>query len=320
MIIKASYMTNNIAERAQMGVLSDPSTFAEYLTFVLKSTADTESVQDALSQISGIEKSIAQKDPSANLSITVGIAKNAWTTALPDVVMPKHLTTFTEMKDGERHFPSTAGDIFLMIKSERIDLNYQAAKYLLAAFKDSAELVEDIQGFKYLDNRDLIDFVDGTENPKHQARVNAVLVQDEAEIHLGGSYLTVQRYVDREMSWHEQPQHYQEQVIGRTKFDNIELDDDEKPAWAHNNKSKVVIDDQEIKMLRQNRPFGNALEHGTMFIGFAADSNVIETSLRQMMYADENGDYDRLLDFVDAKSGANYFVLSQTAMALFDDE
>ncbi|RJX73656.1 Dyp-type peroxidase [Vibrio sinensis] len=313
-------MTNNIAERAQLGVLSDPSTFAEYLTFVLKSTADTESVQDALSQIAGIEKSISQKDPSANLTITVALSKNGWPLILPDVPTPIHLTTFTEMQDGNRHFPSTAGDIFLIIKSERIDLNYQAAKYLLSAFRESADLVEDIQGFKYLDNRDLIDFVDGTENPKHQARIDAVLVKDDEEVHLGGSYLTVQRYVDKELEWQKQPQEYQEKVIGRTKFDNIELDDDVKPAWAHNNKSKVIIDDKEIKMLRQNRPFGNALEHGTMFIGFTADSNVIETSLRQMIHADSNGDYDRLLDFVDAKSGANYFVLSQTLMEMFDDE
>ena len=313
-------MTNNITECAQVGVLSDPSTFAEYLTFVLKSTADTDSVQDALSQVVGIEKSISQKDPSASLNITVAISKSAWPLVLPDVATPIHLTTFPEMEDGSRHFPSTEGDIFLIIKSERIDLNFQAAKYLLTAFRDSADLVEDIQGFKYLDNRDLIDFVDGTENPKNQARIDAVLVQDDDEIHLGGSYLTVQRYVDKELEWRKQPQEYQEQVIGRTKFDNIELDDEAKPAWAHNAKSKVIIDDKEIKMLRQNRPFGNALEHGTMFIGFAADSNVIDISLRQMIYADDNGDYDRLLDFVDAKSGANYFVLSQAVMDMFDDE
>lgn len=313
-------MTQNIAELAQAGALSNPSTFAEYLTFVLSENADTESLQDAFSQIAGIEKSIAQKDLTANLNITVAVSKKAWPVVFPDVVMPKHLTTFTEMKDGERQFPSTAGDVFFMIKSERMDLNYQAAKYLLNAFRACADLAEDIQGFKYLDNRDLIDFVDGTENPKNTARINAVLVQDDEAIHHGGSYLTVQRYVDRELKWESQSTDYQEKVIGRTKLDNIELDDETKPVWAHNNKSKVIIDDEEIKMLRQNRPFGNALEHGTMFIGFAADSNVIETSLRQMIYADNDGYYDRLLDFVDAKSGANYFVLSQTLLDSFDDE
>ncbi|MGF1724211.1 Dyp-type peroxidase [Photobacterium nomapromontoriensis] len=313
-------MTQSVAELAQAGALSNPSTFAEYLTFVIKDDADPDVLQDAFTLIAGVEKSIAQKDLIADLNITVAVSKKAWSSVFPDVAMPKLLTTFTEMQDGPRHFPSTAGDIFFMIKSERMDLNYQAAKYLLNAFRASADLVEDIQGFKYLDNRDLIDFVDGTENPKDKARIEAVLVTDDEEILQGGSYLTVQRYVDRELDWEKQTTDYQEKVIGRTKMDNIELDDETKPVWAHNSKSKVIIDDEEIKMLRQNRPFGNALEHGTMFIGFAASPVVIDTSLHQMIYADAEGHYDRLLDFVEAKTGANYFVLSQALLDMFDDE
>lgn len=313
-------MPQELADNSQQGVLTDPSTFAEYMTFVLKNEVMTESVLEAFSQIAGIENSISQKDPNANLNITVAVSKQAWPVICPQIQIPKHLSVFPDMQEGHRHFPSTEGDIFFIIKSERIDLNLQAAKYLLSVFRDSANLVEDIQGFKYLDNRDLIDFVDGTENPKHQARVNAVLVNDDDPIHQGGSYLTIQRYIDKEVEWQNQSIDYQEKVIGRTKFDNIELSDDDKPVWAHNNKSKVIIDDQEIKMLRQNRPFGNALEHGTMFVGFTANPNVIETSLRQMIYADENGHYDRLLDFVDAKTGSNYFVLSQTLLNSFSDE
>ncbi|MFA0440795.1 peroxidase [Vibrio sp. 10N.286.49.C2] len=313
-------MTNNIAQVSQPGVLSDPSTFAEYLTFVLKQGSTSDDILEAFSQISGIEKSISQKDPSADLTITVAVSKKAWPMLFVDKPAPKHLSTFPDMQEDNRHFPSTEGDIFFIIKSERMDLNFQVAKYLLSAFRESADLVEDIQGFKYLDNRDLIDFVDGTENPKHQARIDAVLVNDDEDTYRGGSYLTIQRYVDKEREWQRQPIEYQEKVIGRTKLDNIELSDKDKPVWAHNNKSKVIIDEQEIKMLRQNRPFGNALEHGTMFVGFAADPNVIETSLRQMIYADDNGHYDRLLDFVDAKSGCNYFVLSQTLLDSFDDE
>lgn len=99
-----------------------------------------------------------------------------------------------------------------------------------------------------------------------------------------------------------------ERVVGRTKIDNVELDDADKPAWAHNAKSKVEEDGEEIAMFRQNRPFGNAMEHGTMFVGFARSPEVVAASLRQMIAADENGDYDRLLDFIVAKTGTNDFV------------
>ncbi len=148
----------------------------------------------------------------------------------------------------------------------------------------------------------MIDFVDGTENPIGEERMQAVLIGDEQSIYQGGSYLTVQRYVDLQSSWDAQTTEYQEQVIGRTKMDNIELDDNAKPAWAHIAKSKVEKNGEEIAMYRQNRAFGNAIEHGTMFIGFANTSEVLITSLEQMIFADENGNYDRLLEFVKDKT------------------
>ena len=102
-------------------------------------------------------------------------------------------------------------------------------------------------------------------------------------------------------------------------MDNIELDDDVKPVWAHNAKSKVEIDNVEIKMLRQNRPWGNAQEHGTFFVGFSSSPEIIKISLSQMIYADEEGHYDRLLDFVDAKTGGLYFMPSKPFLAQFSD-
>jgi putative iron-dependent peroxidase len=303
---------------SQSGLLSDPNTFAEYLTFSLNST-DVDAIQTALSHISVIEKSIRQKDSRCFLSILFGVSANAWSRVFPTVECPKELRPFPEMKEEDRHFPSTAGDLFFMIKSERMDLNFQCAKYLARAFANVAVLTEDIQGFKYLDNRDMIDFVDGTENPIAEARITAVVVNNDLDIHQGGSYVTVQRYEDDLNKWDRESTEYQEQVIGRSKQDDIEMEDDEKPTWAHNNKSKVIIDNQEIRMLRQNRPYGNAMEHGTFFIGFAASPSVIEKSLTQMIYKDENGDYDRLLDFVTAKTGAHYFVPSQILMTTLED-
>jgi len=310
---------NHHASHAQPGVLSDPNTFAEYLTFTLGETPPADAFADVVGSIVGIEKSIRQKDPTSNLTVTLGVSYNGWKHLLADHEMPAGLVPFEAMSDGDRTFPGTAGDLFCMIKSERMDLNYQAAKYLKQALSGVAELVEDIQGFKYLDNRDMIDFVDGTENPIDDDRVEAVLVGDEQPSVSGGSYLTVQRYVDREELWDAQTTEDQEKTVGRTKMDNVELDDDVKPAWAHNAKSKVEEDGEEVMMFRQNRPFGNAMEHGTMFVGFARSPEVLTTALRQMITADENGDYDRLLDFVEAVTGTNYFVPSQRLLEQFAD-
>ncbi len=317
--MKQETAVNQHASQAQPGVLSDPNTFAEYLTFTLLDTAPRNAIASIAASVIGIEKSIRQKDPGSYLSVTLGISHSGWKQLLGDHEMPVGLAPFEAMRDGDRTFPGTAGDLFCMIKSERMDLNYQAAKYLKQALGDVAELIEDIQGFKYLDNRDMIDFVDGTENPIDDDRVEAVLVGNEQPSVSGGSYLTVQRYVDREELWDAQTTEDQEKTVGRTKMDNVELDDDVKPAWAHNAKSKVEEDGEEVMMFRQNRPFGNAMEHGTMFVGFARSPEVLSTALRQMVTADENGDYDRLLDFVEAVTGTNYFVPPQRFLDQFAD-
>ena len=309
----------HISRLAQPGVLSDPTQFAEYLTFVLPDEPKQIDAADVMGEFAGVGKSIGQKDPGAGLSITIGFSASAWERMFADRKAPKQLRAFRPMKNGPREFPSTPGDIFLMIKSARMDLNFQAAKYAAAAFERIGRLTEDIQGFQYLDNRDMIDFVDGTENPAGEERTASVLIGDEDPDHAGGSYLTVQRYIDREELWDSQSAEYQERVIGRTKWDDIELSDEAKPPWAHNAKSKVIVDGEEIKMFRQNRPFGNAMEHGTMFIGFARTADVLETSLTQMITADASGDYDRLLDFVETKTGTNYFIPPQAFLDSFGD-
>lgn len=298
----------SIVDLAQPGVLSDPTAHAEYLTFVLRDgEVDPTAVADALAMLVNATKSIRQKDGAAHVTSTIGIGARAWPRLFPEVAPPPGLDVFPELSDADRHFPSTPGDIFVMIKSTRIDLNIQIAKYLCKGFAPIAELIEDVQGFQYLDGRDLIDFVDGTENPVGNARRDAVLVAEGA--HAGGAHLFVQVYVDRQAKWDAQSVEQQEGVIGRTKFDDIEISDDKKQPFAHNVRSKVVDENgEEVKMYRQNRAFGNALEHGTVFVGFTADADVIRTSLRQMIIADADGNYDHLLDFVDARSGAAYFV------------
>ncbi len=308
-------------QSAQMGTITDPNSFAEYLTFVIKA-GSAEELQEALGKVSGIEKSIGQKDTQANLSISFGVSENGWNKIFAEFPKPKQLHSFKAMKNGQREFPATPGDIFFMIKSERMDLNFQAAKYVRRALLPFADLVDDVQGYKYLDSRDLIDFVDGTENPKAQERLDAVLIEDDIDLHKGGTYLLAQKFVDIDnlIPWDRETTEYQEKVIGRTKHDDIELSDDVKPAWAHNEKSKVIRNDEEQDMFRQNRPFGNAQEHGTMFVGFCADLSVLETAITQMITADENGDYDRLLDFVKAVTGGIYYFPSKTLLESIDED
>lgn len=304
-----------LAQLCQPGAISDPTAFAEYLTFVLRDDDVTPArITDALAMIDNATRSIRQKDPAGNVSSTVGFSARGWALLFPDRPVPDGLVDFPAMSDGGRTFPATPGDVFVMVKAGRIDYAFQTAKYVISGFAPLADCVEDTRGFRYLDDRDLIDFVDGTENPVGDERAAAVLVPEGP--YAGGSFLIVQRYIDREEQWASQSTEEQEGVIGRTKMDDIEIPDSAKKPYAHNVKSKVEIDGTEIKMYRQNRAIGNALEHGTMFVGFAAALSTITTSLTQMITADADGNYDHLLDFVDAHTGGAYFVPPQ---AFLDD-
>lgn len=300
----------SLAEQAQPGAISDATAFAEYLTFTLRDHDVTpDKVISALDMVANATKSIRQKDPDSQVSSTVGIGARAWPLLFPEADIPEGLTAFEAMSDGDRSFPSTPGDLFVMVKSSRIDLALEVGKYLILGFAPIADCVEDQRGFKYLDDRDLINFVDGTENPRGTERVAAVLVPSGT--YAGGTHLLIQTYLDRQAEWNALTIEDQEGVIGRTKFDDIEIPDAEKKPFAHNVKSKVEIDGTEIKMFRQNRAIGTAKEHGTMFVGFAAEASTLTTSLRQMITADADGNYDHLLDFVTATTGAMYFVPPQ---------
>ncbi|HMB76809.1 MAG TPA: Dyp-type peroxidase [Kiloniellaceae bacterium] len=304
------------AERAQPGVLTDPTCFADFLTFVLADDAALATAK-IMTQLQHAVAAAQARAASADLTVTLGFSATAWQRLFADRPMPAELRPFTERRDGPRHFPATPGDIFAMVKSARMDFNFLAAKTLARALEGAATLIEDIQGFSYLDDHDMIDFVDGTENPSGALRAESILVGEEDPDYAGGSYLTVQRYVHRRDKWEAQETGYQERVIGRTKAGDVELDDDVKPAWAHVAKSKVEVDGKEQRMFRQNRAFGTALEQGTMFVGFVRSADTMETSLQQMILADEDGNYDRLLDFVEARSGANYFVPPQPFLDSF---
>jgi putative iron-dependent peroxidase len=92
------------------------------------------------------------------------------------------------------------------------------------------------------------------------------------------------------------------------------LDDAVKPISAHTALTTIVEDGKELKILRDNMPFGRASDgdFGTYFIGYARSPRVIEQMLTNMFVGRPVGNYDRLLDFSRAVSGNLFFVPSLT--------
>jgi porphyrinogen peroxidase len=187
---------------------------------------------------------------------------------------------------------------------------------------DVVSPIDEVHGFKYFDDRDLLGFVDGTENPRGPAIADAVLIGQEDAAFAGGSYIIIQKYLHDLAGWNALPTETQERILGRKKLSDIELDDSIKPTSAHNALTTIVENGKEIKILRDNMPFGSVGqgEYGTYFIGYSRSPHTIELMLENMFVGNPPGNYDRLLDFSRAVTGNLFFAPSATFLDALKNE
>ena len=258
-------------------------------------------------------RAVEFRDLEAGLSCVMGIGSDAWD-RLFGSPRPAELHKFKEIHAAERHAVSTPGDLLFHIRAKRMDLCFEMATQIMARIVNAVSPVDEVQGFRYFDDRDLMGFVDGTENPRGAAATAAVLIGDEDANFACGSYVIVQKYLHNLEAWNALSTEVQERIIGRTKLTDIELDDSIKPTSAHNALTTIVEDGKEIKILRDNMPFGRPSqgEFGTYFIGYSRSPRTIEQMLENMFIGRPAGNYDRILDFSRAVTGNLFFVPSMT--------
>ncbi len=287
---------------------------AIFLVATLNTGSDNRATLFAfLSDLAALARAVEFRDLEGGLSCVMGIGSDAWD-RLFGSPRPAELHPFREIRAGERHAVSTPGDLLFHIRAKRMDLCFEMARQIMARVGNAVSPVDEVQGFRYFDDRDLMGFVDGTENPRGAAVDEAVLIGDEDTNFAGGSYVIVQKYLHNLDAWNALPTEVQERIIGRTKLSDIELDDSIKPTSAHNALTTIVEDGKEIKILRDNMPFGRPShgEFGTYFIGYSRSPRTIEQMLENMFVGRPTGNYDRILDFSRAVTGNLFFVPSAT--------
>ncbi len=262
--------------------------------------------------LAALLRAVGFRDREGRLSCVVAFGSDAWD-RLFGSPRPKELHPFREIR-GRHHAVSTPGDLLFHIRATRMDLCFELATQIAARLGDAASAVDEVHGFKYFDARDLIGFVDGTENPVDGAAVEATIVGQEDPEFAGGSYVIVQKYLHDLQRWNALPVEAQERIIGRTKLADIELDDAVKPTSAHNALTTIVEDGRQLEIVRDNMPFGDVGkgECGTYFIGYARSPQRIEQMLSNMFVGRPPGDYDRLLDYSRAVTGTLFFAPSAT--------
>jgi putative iron-dependent peroxidase len=260
--------------------------------------------------LAALVRAVGFRDLEGQLSCILAFGSDAWD-RLFGTPKPKDLHAFQEIH-GRHHAVATPGDILFHIRAARMDLCFELATQIMSRLGGAVCVVDEVHGFNYFDDRDLIGFVDGTENPVEQAAIDATIIGEEDAVFAGGSYVIVQKYLHDLARWNMLSVEEQEKIIGRKKLSDIELDDTIKPSSAHNALTTITEDGRPLEILRDNMPFGDVGkgEFGTYFIGYARSPKRIEQMLTNMFVGRPPGNYDRLLDYSRAVTGTLFFVPS----------
>ncbi len=259
--------------------------------------------------LSGLIRAVEFRDMEAGLTCITGFGSDVWN-LLFGASRPAELHPFREILSGGRHAVATPGDILFHIRAKRMDLCFELATHIMDSLGDIVSVADEVHGFRYFDDRDVLGFVDGTENPRGDAVREVTIVGSEDPAFAGGSYVIVQKYLHDLKAWNALPVELQERIIGRRKLSDVELSDADKPANAHNALTNIEENGRQLQILRDNMPFGRPGhgEFGTYFIGYSRTPRITEVMLENMFVGRPPGNYDRLLDFSRPATGGLFFV------------
>jgi putative iron-dependent peroxidase len=292
------------------GVLGPLTTSAIFLVVTVNAGGE-EVTRDLLADLAGLQRSVGFRSLDGGLSCVVGIGSELWDRLFAGP-RPAELHPLPIFAGSRHQSVTTPGDLLFHLRAARMDLCFELETQIMNRLRDVVTVVDEVSGFRYFDARDVLGFVDGTENPTGRAATEAVSVEpaDDPDF-AGSSYVIVQKYLHDMTGWNALSVEEQERVIGRQKLSDIELADEVKPTNSHVALNTITDEDgEEQQILRDNMPFGSPAhdEFGTFFIGYAADPAITEQMLTNMFVGSPPGNYDRILDFSTPVTGTLFFV------------
>ena len=259
-----------------------------------------------------IIRSMRIRNPESGLQVAIGFSNKAWNYLFPNAKKPQELETYQTLTGAEYSMPASDGDIFLHIRASEEAVVYEIVRQFMKLLSPVTTVLDETKGFRYLEGRAIIGFIDGTEAPAIEDAADYAIIGDEDPDFENGSYAFAQKWQHDMAFWEKLSVEHQEKAVGRHKFDDMELDDEDKLENAHNVASKLEIDGEEQKIIRMNVPFSDpALNYtGTYFIGYARHWQVTKQMLIQML---EKSDF--LLTFSTLLSGQLFFIPSRDTLA-----
>lgn len=284
---------------AQQGIFAEPFNSAHYLEYKVTASANET--------LTAITNALSHNN---DCHVNIAFGATFWNSINPEWT-PEELVPFETLQGNNGYtMPSNQSDVLFWIHGTDQGEVFNAVLHINQMMNICVETVVDINGFKNKENRDLTGFVDGTENPKDQARFDAALIA-ERQIGAGGSYVFTQQWQHHLQQFNQLTITEQEKIIGRTKIDDEELHGIDNPPTSHVSRTDAKIDGVAAKIFRRSTPYGNANDHGLYFIALSCELKRIHIQLERMLGNTEDGHSDHLMKYSSAKTGAYWFMPSR---------
>ncbi|MBC8337580.1 MAG: Dyp-type peroxidase [Rhodospirillales bacterium] len=289
---------------AQPGIFIEGSGHHHYLEYTVPPGGDPDAMKAAVAEVAALAAR-----PVPGQSAVLAFGPDLWKRLSPGAA-PEGLRPIKAIEGAGGHvMPATQRDLFVWIHGARLDDVFETALAVQNILKPVTELALDDRGFVYHDSRDLTGFIDGSANPKDDARFEAALIP-EGQTGAGGAFVLTQQWVHDLDAFNALPQVEQERIIGRTKPDSIELEGDAMPPNSHVARTDVTEDGVAMKIYRRSAPFGSAGRHGLYFLAFACDLHRFDVQLLRMFGVSGDGEHDRLIEFSKPVTSSYWFAPS----------
>jgi putative iron-dependent peroxidase len=295
---------------AQSVILPLPSDHARFIVLRLKDLTVPE-LKEKIEDLLDTRDRLITQHPNAEIKTAIAFGPKLWAKLYAQ--SPEGFKPLDPIQ-GAFEMPAVPADVLIHIASQRSDICFTLSQAFFDGIQDKVEVLDERVCFRYFDGRDLTGFIDGTENPQFpDDRAETALLAEDAGIFADGSFVFAQRYIHDLDKWKRLKVDAQENVMGRSKLESIEMDDDVKPENAHI--ARVVIEDdkgEEMEILRHSLPYGDGKgEQGLFFIAYTKNLGIIDDMLEHMFGTTGDGIHDRLLHFVTAVDGAYFFAPSE---------
>lgn len=295
---------------AQSVILPLPSDHARFIVLRLKNLS-IEDFKERLKQLFTTRDRLITQHPNAQIKTAVAFGPELWSKLYEQA--PAGFKQLEPIQ-GSFNMPVVPADVLIHIASARADICFALSQSFFEDIREQVEVLDERVCFRYFDGRDITGFIDGTENPQFpDDRAEVALLGEDTGIFQDGSFIFAQRYAHNLDKWKKLKVDAQEQVMGRTKLESIELEDEVKPANAHI--ARTVVEDEEgeeMEILRHSLPYGDGRgDQGLFFIAYTKDLKIIDAMLVRMFGTSGDGIHDRLLHFVTPMDGAYYFAPSE---------